>query len=178
MGEKIRGGIIAIVFFFSFAGSSYSVDASGTNAVQSICTGTIEVMPLGDSITVGKFSGIDTSDGADSDDIGYRKDLWDLLDGDGHTVDFVGTSLNGSTYPFGDPQHEGHNGWRDDQIADNIYDNPGGDNFLNQNPPDVILLHIGTNSLNNDPSDVEDILNEIDQYEGDTGSSRRNRQFP
>ena len=32
------------------------------------------------------------------------------------------------------------------------------------------MLHIGTNSLNPDPSDVENILNEIDQYESDEGS--------
>jgi hypothetical protein len=40
---------------------------------------------------------------------------------------------------------------------------------LNQNPPDVILLHIGTNSLNPDASDVADILDEIDEYQSDTG---------
>jgi lysophospholipase L1-like esterase len=40
---------------------------------------------------------------------------------------------------------------------------------LNQNPADVILLHIGTNGLNPDPSDVDGILNEIDQFELDQG---------
>ena len=139
-------------------------------AIDSICTNPVEIMPLGDSITVGKYSGTDPSDGADADDIGYRKDLRDLLTGAGYSVDFVGSEVNGSTYPFGDPQHEGHNGKTDDWIADNIYNN-GGDDFLSQNPPDVILLHIGTNSLDTDESQVEDILDEINEYEIDTGRS-------
>ena len=128
-------------------------------------------MPLGDSITVGKYSGHDPVAGVDvpGDDIGYRKDLWDLLQAAGYNVDFVGTKSNGSAYPFSDPEHEGHNGWRDDEIAANIYNN-GGENWLVKNPGDVILLHIGTNSLNTDPSDVEDILDEIDQFESHTGS--------
>ena len=141
----------------------------------SICTSPIKVMPLGDSITTGKYSGHDTSNdpGADKDDIGYRKDLWELLIGAGYSVDFVGTQENGASDPinFSDPQHEGHNGWRDDQIADYIYNNSteADANWLSQNPPDVILLHIGTNSIDADPSDVEDILDEIDEYESDTG---------
>ena len=127
-------------------------------------------MPLGDSITSGKYSGHDTSDTTEGalDDIGYRKDLWDSLTADGFSVDFVGTQSNGATYPFSDPEHEGHNGWRDDEIADNIYDD-GGENWLSQNPPDVIALHIGTNDLDTDPSDVERILDEIDEYEADYG---------
>ena len=32
------------------------------------------------------------------------------------------------------------------------------------------MLHIGTNSLNSDPADVENILNEITQFEIDEGS--------
>jgi len=121
-------------------------------------------MPLGDSITVGKYSGPDRNPGADNDDIGYREDLYDQLIAGGYYVDNVGTNSNGS---FGEPQHEGHNGWQDDQIAANIYDN--GENWLSQNPADVILLHIGTNSLDSDESYVEDILDEIDFFESDTG---------
>jgi lysophospholipase L1-like esterase len=142
--------------------------ASASQA-KSVCADDIKVMPLGDSITSGKYSGHDTSDTSQGalDDIGYRKDLWDLLATGGFSVDFVGTQSNGSTYPFSDPEHEGHNGWTDEQIADNIY-NDGGENWLSQNPADVITLHIGTNSIGSDPSDVERILDEIDEYEADT----------
>ncbi|MFC1923242.1 putative Ig domain-containing protein [Chloroflexota bacterium] len=138
--------------------------------MNSICDGTIEVMPLGDSITTGKYSGHDTDVSVPEDDIGYRKDLWDLLTGSGYTVNFVGSVENGAAYPFSDPQHEGHNGWRDDEIAENIFNN-GGANWLNANPPDVILLHIGTNSLNSGASEVADILDEINEFEVNTGSS-------
>ena len=137
--------------------------------VTNICTDEIKVMPLGDSITTGKYSGHNTDESAPEDDIGYRKDFWELLQAAGYSVDFVGTESNGSAYPFSDPQHEGHNGWTDTQIADNIYNEPGGENWLSQNHADVITLHIGTNFLDNDPGDVERILNEIDEYETDTG---------
>ena len=125
---------------------------------------TIKIMPLGDSITVGKYSGSNTSSSAASDDIGYRKDLHDQLEASGYSIDFIGTNSNGSTFPFSDPEHEGHNGWTDSQVATNIYDN-GGENWLSQNHPEVVLLHIGTNSLSTNPSDVENILDEIDQFE-------------
>jgi lysophospholipase L1-like esterase len=122
-------------------------------------------MPLGDSITVGKSSGVDDL----SRQISFRKDLWDSLSAAGYWVNFVGSQTNGEFYPGFDPQHEGHGGWTDSQIATNVYDN-GGENWLSQTPANVILLHIGTNSLNSDPSDVENILDEIDQYEIDQGS--------
>lgn len=144
---------------------------ASANQPISICTDEIKVMPLGDSITTGKYSGYDTSDtvaGA-QDDIGYRKDLREMLTAGGFSVDFVGTQSNGTAYPFSDPEHEGHNGWSDTQIADNIYNVEGGENWLSQNPPDVILLHIGTNYLDSDPSEVQRILDEIDEYEVDTG---------
>ena len=146
--------------------------AASANQVTNICTDEIKVMPLGDSITTGKYSGHDPDPDVDEpeDDIGYRKDLWELLKSRGFKVDFVGTQSNGAAYPFSDPEHEGHNGFRDDEIAYHIYNN-GGANWISQNPPDVILLHIGTNELQVDSGDVENILDEIDQYESD--SSRR-----
>ena len=157
-------------------GSAANADTLGISTLNSICDGTIEVMPLGDSITTGKYSGFYTTDPAVAgDDIGYRKDLRDLLTGSGYTVDFVGTQSNGASDPinFSDPQHEGHNGWRDDQIAEYIYNNSTelDADWLSTNPPDVIMLHIGTNSLNPNESEVADILNEINEYEVNTGRS-------
>jgi hypothetical protein len=38
------------------------------------------------------------------------------------------------------------------------------------NPAKIVLLHIGSNGLDSDPSDVEDILTEIDRYESDFNS--------
>ena len=163
--KAISIGLLLGILTFGAVGDSWSGISVKANGAVLHC----KVMPLGDSITTGKYSGTNTSPGADSDDIGYRKDLHDQLELAGYSIDFVGTISNGSTYPFSDPQHEGHNGWRDDQIAANIYNN-GGENWLSQNPADVILLHIGTNSLTSDETQVEDILDEIDEFEGHAGS--------
>ena len=162
----ISAGLLIVVL------GQTEINANAAHSVESvsICTSPIKVMPLGDSITTGKYSGTNILDPAGAgDDIGYRMDLWELLTGAGYSVDFVGSQENGDSDPinFSDPQHEGHNGQTDAYIAENIYNN-GGENWLSQNPPDVILLHIGTNSLDDDPSDVEDILDEIDEYEIDT----------
>ena len=154
---------LALIGFVLLVVSLHPGGAASANQVTNICTDEIKVMPLGDSITTGKYSGHDLSEGVPEDDIGYRKDLWELLNAAGFIVDFVGTQSNGSTYPFSDPEHEGHNGFTDTQIADNIY------NWLSQNHADVITLHIGTNFLDNDPSGVERILVEIDEYETITG---------
>ena len=113
----------------------------------------IIIMPLGDSITRGNHS---------TDVNGYRRDLKDLLVSSGYDVNFVGTQEDGT---FVDKQHEGHTGWRDDEIEQDV------DYFLNTNPADIILLHIGTNDISQDPlpytdqTDVEDILNKIDVWE-------------
>ncbi len=120
----------------------------------------IRIMPVGDSITVGSNSGeIDPTKY-----ISYRRDLWGSLVNAGHQVDFVGSLVNGEFYGDFDPDHEGHAGWRDDQVAANIY------NWLMANPADAVLLHIGTNSLSPSPTDVENILNEVDRFEGNTGT--------
>ena len=112
----------------------------------------ITIMPLGDSITRGSQStGVN----------GYRRDLKDLLVSSGYNVNFVGTLQDGT---FVDKQHEGHSGYRDDQIEQDV------NLYLNTNPAAIILLHIGTNDISQDPSytnpaDVEDILDKIDLWE-------------
>jgi hypothetical protein len=113
------------------------------------------IMPLGDSITVGHSSGVED----DAWKISYRKDLWDTLVANDYNVDFVGSQINGENYTGFDPDHEGHSGWTDGQIAAGIY------NWLQSYPADVVLLHIGTNALDPDPSQVEDILKNIANYE-------------
>jgi uncharacterized repeat protein (TIGR02543 family) len=138
------------------------------------CDTPIRVMPLGDSITYDNESGDTRPEG---DRTGYRSHLWWALQAAGYTnVDFVGSREAGYDIepPF-DPDNEGWPGWTDNQIAANIYNNGGANwlemaaNDLDQGPVDVILLHIGTNGLNESPDDVEDILDEIDEYETDTG---------
>jgi hypothetical protein len=140
--------------------------AAGSPSPGLTCDGPIRIMPLGDSITQGSSSG-ETDTGKQ---ISYRLPLWNSLVSAGYNVDFVGSQVWGSSFRSQgfDPDNEGHAGWRDDQIAANIYNN-GGENWLGNHPADVILLHIGTNNLNTSASDVADILNEIDQYEAAQG---------
>src|SRR3954466_1562659 len=70
--------------------------------------GGTRVMPLGDSITEGtQVPG------------GYRIGLWQRATGASYRVDFVGSQFNGPSN-LGDHDHEGHPGWRIDQIDANI----------------------------------------------------------
>ena len=70
--------LILGVVFISARGSVVNAEDLSIKALNSICTPTIEVMPLGDSITTGKYSGHDREESVPEDDIGYRKDLRDL----------------------------------------------------------------------------------------------------
>jgi len=125
-------------------------------------SGVVRIMPCGDSITYDNHSGDTRPEG---ERISYRYPLWQLLTNAGTSFEFVGSVYAGYDI-IPDPQdahNEGWPGWTDTQIAANIY------NWLVANPADIVLLHIGTNGLNADPGQVEDILNEIDRYEGDSG---------
>jgi len=87
------------------------------------------VMPLGDSITEGtQVPG------------GYRIGLWQRLVNGRFTVDLVGSQFNGPA-ALGDHDHEGHPGWRIDQIDANI------NGWLGTSQPHTVLLHIGTNDI-------------------------------
>ncbi|WP_061293092.1 lectin [Herbidospora cretacea] len=91
--------------------------------------GGVRVMPLGDSITEGtQVPG------------GYRIGLWQRLAAGRYTIDFVGSQFNGPG-SLGDHDHQGHPGWRIDQIDANIT------GWLRTQNPRTVLLHIGTNDV-------------------------------
>ena len=125
-------------------------------------------MPLGDSITRG--IGLPTDS---AHYIAYRKTLHDLLVGAGYDVNFVGTLDDGFAV-FAESQHEGHGGWTADEIVNGRPDTPTAgklSDWLIADSPDVILLHIGTNDINELQApagivpEVSQILDEIDQYD-------------
>jgi acyl-CoA thioesterase I len=97
-------------------------------------TAAVKVMPLGDSIT-------ESTTGLSS----YRYYLWHLLIKNGYRVDFVGSRRGVGNGPPAkddfDMDHEGHSGWRADEILARIQA------WAAAVSPDVILLHIGTNDL-------------------------------
>lgn len=127
----------------------------------------VQIMPIGDSNTRG-FNG-DT----------YRSYLRQRLTSEaGIILDYVGTSddvggLHGPGPDFDTPysndlmialdydlEHEGWGGYTIGDIATNI------DNWLVANPPDVILLMIGTNDLTrgayqNEHDDLHALINQI-----------------
>lgn len=98
-------------------------------AAHAESNGGVRVMPLGDSITDGI-----TVPG------GYRIGLWQRFARDGYKVDFVGSLSNGPA-TLGDHDHEGHSGWRIDQIDANVA------GWLRTYTPHTVLLHIGTNDV-------------------------------
>ncbi|MEU4243641.1 cellulose binding domain-containing protein [Actinoplanes sp. NPDC026619] len=104
-----------------------AVAAAGPAVAES--NGGVRVMPLGDSITEGtQVPG------------GYRIGLWQRLAAAGYRTDFVGSQFNGPA-ALGDHDHEGHPGWRIDQIDANIT------GWLAATTPRTVLLHIGTNDI-------------------------------
>ena len=107
--------------------------------------GALKIMPVGDSLTAGKYS----TDGG-----GYRKDLYSLLNNAGVSFTFVGSKADGQ---FGDPDHEGYNLYTTEDVLHGTVGGsysgqvkeagPGIATRLTQYKPDVVLLLIGTNDV-------------------------------
>jgi hypothetical protein len=115
------------------------------------CGSPVKTMPLGDSNT-------NAANGRKS----YRPALFFDLVNTGYAVDFVGSRMD----PSGthDRDHEGWSGYTPSDIAIAL------DGWLMQNPPETVLLHIGTNGLDSlgaaaQVNDVEAILNIIDGFD-------------
>lgn len=92
------------------------------------------IMPLGDSITQGNRS-----------QNSYRRPLWHALKEAGFVVDFLGSQRRnhwgGPPDPDFDLDHEGHWGWRVDQVLARL------DKWASHAKPDIALVHMGTNDL-------------------------------
>ncbi|MPY93240.1 MAG: hypothetical protein GEV08_09280 [Acidimicrobiia bacterium] len=88
----------------------------------------VRILTVGDSITAGPY---------------YRAPLQRLLAADDCQVDFVGSAVDEDPDQPGlsDPDHEGHGGWRADQVADNARA------WAEAAEPDVILLYVGVNDF-------------------------------
>ncbi|WP_242840033.1 GDSL-type esterase/lipase family protein, partial [Ruminococcus flavefaciens] len=126
-------------------------------------TGTIKIMPIGDSITYGM-----------GDTGGYRKFLYNSLKKKGYSVDMVGpegtnsTTTNGLTY---DDNHAGYSGFQIKQRASwgndsSLYEKLKEKNAVKQAQPDIVLLIIGTNDMNanRSTSDCEKDLRDLLDY--------------
>ncbi|WP_161630027.1 LamG-like jellyroll fold domain-containing protein, partial [Desulfogranum mediterraneum] len=110
----------------------------------------VKLMAVGDSITLGI--------GSEFED-GYRKRLFLSLVNAGYRVDLVGSQQDGQfSSPFFDDDHEGHPNWTSSDVRIHMYD------WLVDYDPDIVLLHIGTNGVSPDVSEVAAILDEVDRY--------------
>ena len=85
----------------------------------------LRVMPLGDSITIGKL-GNQTG--------GYRRPLLNLLQSNGYNITYVGTKTDEGVL-----RHDGHEGWSIEKMIDSVQEIFDRVNI----EPDVILLSIG-----------------------------------
>ena len=114
--------------YFAFAMTVFAVFC-----VQAVAVESIRIMPLGDSITRGSSYAGNVAGG-------YRTQLWKDLTNAGYAVDFVGeSSENPDSGNLPDPDHNGYNGWRIDQIDAQVVA------WMKKEKPGVVLLHIGSN---------------------------------
>ena len=124
-----------------------AVPASTTTVPAALAERPLRIMPLGDSITQ-----------ADSEHDSYRRPLFKNLELEGRSVDFVG-SLS-SNYRGGPPRrdfdldHEGHWGWRVDEILEEV------GRWVLEEEPDVLLVHLGSNDVFQDQG-VSSTLDEL-----------------
>ncbi|HET6515637.1 MAG TPA: DUF4082 domain-containing protein [Thermodesulfovibrionales bacterium] len=127
------------------------------------CSRSIRIMPVGDSITEGCCNGLVVS--TDYDHMAsYRQTLYLDLAGSNYDVDFVGSMQFGNLLtPLFDADNEGHPGWTAGcpagvgQVIQYI------SSWLAANPPEVVLLHIGTNDVANDCQSVSYISGILDK---------------
>ena len=114
-------------------------------------------MTLGDSITQ-----------AENGHNSYRKKLWEQLTVAGYNVDFVGSeNRNKDNNNFEDssfdPDHEGHWGWRIDEIINGRGGEGKLSDWLTGYTPDVVLIHLGSNDAiqNNSAITSEEELEQV-----------------
>lgn len=125
---------------------------------------TIRIMPLGDSITYDNSMSDSKNPRPVGERQGYRAYLYHMLTNAGYDFDFVGSEVAGqSVEPTFDPDNEGHPGWNSFYLADEVFE------YLEKNPADVILLHIGSNDGLREAYGVEHLLDWIDYYEAQKG---------
>jgi len=113
----------------------------------------LRIMPLGDSITAGYT---DNPNWNVPFEFGYRGRLYELLRNAGHRFEFVGASSEPWDGRWGRPdntpspdlralgqdQHRGYGGWGINAIQENIV------GWNEADRPDIILLQIGINGIN------------------------------
>ena len=108
--------------------------AAGPAAREAAFATTTRIMALGNSITQ-SYTNYNS----------YRRPLWHRLRNAGYAVDFVGSQRSNHNGPPANPDfdldHEGHSGWRADQLLGSI------GSWASTYRPDVVLMHAGSNDM-------------------------------
>lgn len=148
-----------------------AVDAAGqpshVTAISLLIDGALRIMPLGDSITEGLIAGV-----ANDHYVGYRRQLYANLENPRYGIQFVGgITTDGALArpPLVCRDHEGRSGWCDDnepycEVSAGQALDAHVIEFLDANPADIVLLHIGTNHFDVNARGVERILNRISEW--------------
>lgn len=137
VGSLVAAGVFALTV----------TSATLTQSQSNLASRSVRIMPLGDSIT-------QASPKHDS----YRRSLWLQLRQAGYDVDFVGSHQTHFEGPpprqdF-DQDHEGHWGWRVDDILNRI------SGWARSSQPDIVLVHLGTNDIGQGQT-IESTVNEL-----------------
>lgn len=138
---------LAIPLFFTGACDRYNTIEKELTS-ESNGSKPVKIMPLGNSITQ-----------SDSNHNSYRRNLWQKLKAGGYNVDFVGSQTDHYFWskppdPDFDLNHEGHWGWRADQILKKI------NKWTVTYQPDIVLIHLGHNDIFHGNS-IQSTINEL-----------------
>ena len=164
--------VTAITLTISSLAMTVSASSPGRQPVipkQASASGTVKIMPLGDSITYGM-----------ADEGGYRKYLSYLLQQNGYSnVDLVGPegkdsatfNYNGKSVTY-DDNHAGYSGYTITNLPggwfgqlNGILETMQGGDYISKYSPDIILLQIGTNDVSNGHLDgSEERLHQLLDY--------------
>lgn len=150
--------------------SDVSNSVFSIKAAQFSPSDTVKILTIGNSITFDNFR---EEFRFAQDKISYRSFLWDSLRTNNFNIDFIGHRLGGY-YQFPDANTNGVPGIRDDQMTSFL--STGYDpisqaqvtvgNYLDTYTPNIVLLHIGTNGIDDtngtSATDIQNILNLID----------------
>jgi hypothetical protein len=147
---------------------TYEIDSPDNGITTGSATVIIEptIMVLGDSISEGVTDDANQLPALERR-TGFRKRLFDTLTGSGFKFDFIGTQNAGFGVTDFDADNEAHSNWSATEIAFGRVLN-GSDGifaWLEINPADIILLHIGSYGLMSSADQVRLLLDEIDRWE-------------
>jgi acyl-CoA thioesterase-1 len=125
--------IVALVLILAAIAILYYVRVYGVDS-RIAPLGPVKIMPLGDSITE-SYQGLHS----------YRFFLWRIAIGKGYRIDLVGSQRGvhdgaPANRDF-DMDHEGHWGWRADEVLAQIH------GWVSNASPDFVLIHLGHNDL-------------------------------